>query len=124
MGVDIDWVALKRARHIFRAAPWLWLLRADVDALPFSASFGLILVRHPDIDRRGDAWRQALTGLPRLLTTPGFVLVTTYSVAEIEAARGWIYSTDLTPFPILEDRLTGSGPTGRDRLALAWRKER
>jgi hypothetical protein len=122
VGADIDRVALKRARQLVFTAPWLWPLQADVRALPFKAGFDLLLVRHPDVDRFRSAWEQVLSVLPRFLTTPGWVLVTTYGVTEIEAARNWLSRTELTPVPLLEERLVGAGLAGRDRFALAWRK--
>lgn len=80
-GVDIDMRALRQAREADRG---LRLVQADMRDLPglLRTSFGLILVRHPDLFRHPQAWETVIPRLLSMLAPDGWLVVTVYSSHE------------------------------------------
>lgn len=113
-GVDVDVDALRRARL---RAPDLHLIQADARGLPalLRATFGLILVRHPDLYRNRAAWSRIIPALPVLLGPGGVLLVALFAPEEVDIIR----ALDLPPaFPL--DGLAPVDLAGQDRYLLAF----
>jgi hypothetical protein len=124
IGVDIDLAALHRAIHCQPAINQtaLHFIQADIAHLPLRAQFDLILVRHPDIDKQRRAWECILAGIAPLLASTGTLLVTTYSVAEMETIDGWLAATGLIRLPLDAARLADTDLIGRDRFVIAYQR--
>jgi SAM-dependent methyltransferase len=117
-GLDRDGEALRRARQ---EAPFLRLIRADARDLPglLRATFGLIVVRHPDLFRYRAAWSQIIAALPGLLAPGGALLIALHAPEEVEIVR----ALDLPPALPLDDfALPPADLAGHDRFALAYRR--
>ena len=110
-GVDIDGAALARAR-----CPDLHLIQADARYLPVRASFGLVIIRHPDLYRSYTAWAQIMPSLPALLAPGGLLLITLYAPEEVELIR----ALSLPPAYALNG-LSSADFAGHDRFVLAYR---
>ncbi len=83
----------------------------------------MILVRHPDLNRAPKNWIKALRAAAGLLAVCGALLVTTYSLSEMERARRWLDAeAALTPLSLDPATLAPVGLSGRDRFALAYRR--
>lgn len=97
------------------------LVIGDAAQPPLAPWFEAILVRHPDLDRLPESWARALHGAAHLLRAGGALLVTTYSLAEVERIARWLDSDPLL-CPLALDRATlgPAGLSGRDRHALAY----
>ncbi len=115
VGLDLDFHTLrqtnKRAIHP---------VQADLMHLPLRARFDLILVRHPDVARQPAAWEFALNHLIGWLADPGSVLITTYSVLEVDTLRGWLAGNTLKLLALDTSRLAAPGLAGRDRFVMAY----
>jgi hypothetical protein len=102
MGLDRDGLALRRAHRALQANPdpALHLIQADVRALPvaYRASFGLIMIRHPDLFRNRAVWEQTIPALPGLLAPGGVLLITLYAPEEAEAVSAFKLPVPLTGF--------------------------
>ena len=120
LGVDHDWASLDRARQQYPAARHL--VQADAAHLPFRCQFDLILIRHPNIDHNRTLWKPVIQNAIYWLTEPGVLLITTYSLSEIEDARRWLDEIGQAPVPLDERRLVPAGLDGRDRFVLVYRK--
>jgi SAM-dependent methyltransferase len=113
-GVDLDGAAL---RHAHDQTPDLRLVQADARCLPalLHTSFGLVLVRHPDLYQCRAAWNQVIPALPALLAPGGVLLIALYMPEEVDIIR----ALDLPPaYP-----LNGLAPVdlaGHDRYLLAF----
>jgi SAM-dependent methyltransferase len=113
-GVDLDGEALRRAR---RQTPDLHLIQADARCLPalLRTSFGLIVVRHPDLYGSRAAWSQIISALPALLTPRAALLITVYAPEEAEVIR----ALTLPPaYPL--DGLAPVDLAGHDRYVLVF----
>jgi SAM-dependent methyltransferase len=110
-GVDIDGDALRRADR-----PDLHLIQADARCLPLRVSFGLVLVRHPDLYRSYTAWAQIMPSLVAHLAPDGLLLITLYAPEEVELIR----ALSLPPVYAL-DGLAFADVAGHDRYVLAYR---
>jgi hypothetical protein len=79
VGLDIYFTELLQGQAV---------LQADGRALPFARQrFDLLLIRHPDIDRRPQTWATILPCLGEYLTPQGVALVTLYSASESDFVR-------------------------------------
>jgi SAM-dependent methyltransferase len=110
-GVDVDGEPLRRAR-----CPDLHLIQADARYLPVRASFGLVIIRHPDLYRSYTAWAQIIPSLPALLAPGGLLLITLYAPEEVELIR----ALSLPPAYCLNG-LASADLAGYDRYVLAYR---
>jgi hypothetical protein len=117
ISLDVDTQALRRARKLSSAN---YLLQADISKLPLRHQFDLVLVRHPDLDLHERDWQIALSAAAKLLTYRGILLITTYSVHEVETLRRWLYRQPLIQFPLEQDRLIPPDIDGQDRFILAY----
>lgn len=91
--------------------------------LPMRGVWGLIVVRHPDVDRSHYAWEAALREVPALLCPGGVILITTYSAAELHQARGWVRGhPGLVPFDPPPAQLAPPSLIGHDRFYTAFRR--
>ncbi len=114
-GIDLDSAALRRA---LQSDPRLRLVQGDAIHIPglLRASFGLILVRHPDLFRR-TAWRRILPALPHQLAPGGYLLITLYAPEEAEHIR----AVPLPPLTPLDGRaLAAPDLAGHDRFPLLY----
>jgi trans-aconitate methyltransferase len=113
-GIDLDRDALRRARTHF---PDLRLVQADARHLPalLHTTFGLILVRHPDLFRRRAAWSRIIPTLPDLIAPGGALLITLYAPEEVELIR----ALRLPPVYALNG-LASADFAGHDRYVLAF----
>jgi hypothetical protein len=116
LGVDHDAMALLTIHNSF-----IHLIQADISRLPFDAPFDLIVARHPDVDRHTTAWQQALVHASNLLDKAGYLLVTTYSLPEIERVNGWMESMALISLSVPTKHLVPPGLQGCDRYIGCWR---
>jgi hypothetical protein len=117
ISLDTDVEALGRAR---KQAATNHLIQADINYLPLQRQFDLVLARHPDIDLHKNDWQAVLATIGNLLTYRGFLVITTYSVHEVETLRRWLYHQPLMPFPLEQARLTEPDIDGQDRFILAF----
>ncbi len=101
------------------AAPQGCRVQADMNQLPFRGGFDLVLVRHPDLDRSRSAWGHFLRHAP--LNEGGILLISTYTLPEIEQVRGWLLdAASLSAAPLAGERLAPPGLAGRDRFVLVY----
>ncbi len=122
VALDFDLAALRQTRHQY---PGLNLVQADSARLPFRQRFGLfdlIMARHPDLDRSRTTWQHTFQDIPDWLNNSGRVVVTAYSVPEIDLARAWLAHGGLIPVPLAVDQLNPPGLSGRDRFVVVCRK--
>jgi hypothetical protein len=123
IGLDSDRLAGLGWRQGLRGDERLFFVRGDATSPPLAPRFDVVLVRHPDLNRRLEGWRLALPAAAGLLRIDGVLLVTTYSLSEIERARRWLDpETALTPLVLNPVMLAPVGLSGRDRYALAYRR--
>jgi trans-aconitate methyltransferase len=111
-GIDLDHAALLRARQ---QKPAPHLIQADARHLPglLHSSFGLILVRHPDLFRHRAAWSQIIPTLPASLAPGGFLVITLYAPEEVEFIR----TLPLPPaYQLDEHALAAPDLAGHDRF--------
>jgi hypothetical protein len=114
IGVDLDFVSLRlAARHYPN------LVQANIQYLPFSTPFDLILIRHPNIDKQRYAWQKAIFNLP--VTNDGVVVITVYSIAEAEQIRDWFSSLSFSTLTLNTSRLHPPYLDGRDRFVMSYR---
>jgi trans-aconitate methyltransferase len=111
LGLDYDRASLRYARTL---DPTLLLLEAGLNALPLLPRADLILIRHPDVHRFPDTWRQVCSTLPTWLAPSCLLFVTTYTAPEFDLIRRWI-GDSLTIVPINIAALGAVGLDGRDR---------
>jgi hypothetical protein len=57
-----------------------------------------------------------------LLTSAGTLLVTTYSIAEIETIGRWLAATGLIRLPLDTAQLADTDLIGRDRFVIAYQQ--
>jgi hypothetical protein len=135
IGLDLDHGALRRAGRTLQANLYpsgnhnvaisqckFHLIQADIVYLPFRTQFDLILVRHPDVDRHRGDWELIVTGMAHLLTTPGTMIVTTYSVSELELISTWLAETGLIRMPLDTGQLAAPDLVGRDGFVIVYQK--
>lgn len=91
-----------------------WLIQADAVHLPFACKFGLILVRHPDVNKYPERWKTIFENLPAYLD--GVLLVTAYTFDEIEFVRNHL---DLPPISVSEPPLAPVDLVGRDKYYVS-----
>ncbi|MHB8627946.1 MAG: class I SAM-dependent methyltransferase [Aggregatilineales bacterium] len=122
VGLDRDRAALKHRPNV--VAP----VQADLCAMPVPMSrFGLIVIRHPDVHRAPERWQAAIRAAPQLLCVGGLLLVTCYSLSELDQIRRWLADsrTELPsaaqPFAFTHKSLTSPDGVGHDRYPAAWR---
>ncbi|MEP7286582.1 MAG: class I SAM-dependent methyltransferase [Chloroflexota bacterium] len=121
VSLDIDLSALRTASRTSSQPSGSILVQGDITRLPLRTHFDLIIVRHPDLDRHPADWEQALTATPDWLTTQGILLITLYSIAEVEQVRRWVSPLPFAPMTFAEDLLAAPGLSGRDRFFLCYR---
>ena len=119
VAIDQNDVALQTAQ--IPAAARLFLAQADIVRLPFKARFDLILARHPDVDRHRDSWRLALTHAHEYLAARGVLLVTVYSLPEVDLIESW--RIPLTHLFLDVYSLSAPDLIGRDRFVLYWQSD-
>lgn len=117
ISLDVDSQALRRASKQSVAN---YLLQADMRYLPLHRQFDLVLVRHPDLDLHELAWQSSLLAAVDLITHRGIMIITTYSVHEVETLRRWFRQQPLVQFPLVQDRLIAPDIDGQDRFILAY----
>src|SRR5579864_132780 len=67
------------------------VIQGDLRTLPLRRrQFGLVVIRHPDVDRASESWQNAVRTVPDLLCESGLLLVTCYSLAELDRIRSWL----------------------------------
>ncbi|MBZ0308017.1 MAG: hypothetical protein K8I82_18260, partial [Anaerolineae bacterium] len=81
--------------------------------LPFACTFGLILIRHPDVNKYPDRWKTIFETLPAYLN--GVLLVTTYTLDELCFVKNQL---QLPPVPFAEAPLAPVDLVGRDRYYI------
>ena len=111
LGLDYDRAALCYAHDL---DPSLLLVEADLNALPLLPRADLILIRHPDVHRYPDTWKQVCANLAHWLVSPSLLLVTTYTAPEFDLMRRWL-DARLIAVPINIAALDAVGLDGRDR---------
>lgn len=134
-GVDLDHGALRRAGRTLQSNLYpsdnhneaisqcrFHLIQADIIYLPLRVRLDLILVRHPDVDRHRCDWERVFTGVAHLLTTPGTLIVTTYSIPELELISRWLAETGLIRMPLDTGQLAEPDLVGRDGFVIVYRK--
>ncbi len=116
-GLDRDGHALRIARRAHSDLP-LVLVRADARTLPglLRGTFGLVIIRHPDLHRRR-AWQAILPRLGELVAPGGALLVTLYAAAEAD-----LLPTRTLPslLPLDEAALAPVALDGWDRYVFAY----
>jgi SAM-dependent methyltransferase len=135
IGLDLDHGALRRAGGILQANLYpsdnhneaisqcrFHLIQADIVYLPFRTQFDLILVRHPDVDRHRGDWELIFTGIAHLLTESGTLILTTYSVPELELISTWLAETGSICMPLDTGQLAEPDLVGRDRFVSVHQK--
>lgn len=123
VGLDSDRLAGLGWRQGLRGDERFFFVRGDAAQPPLAPCFNVVLVRHPDLNRRVDGWRQALRAATGLLNPDGVLLVTAYSLPESEQVRRWLDpDTHLTSLALEPSLLAPVGLSGRDRYALAYRR--
>lgn len=115
-GLDRDARALRIAH---RHDPALRLIQADARTLPglLRATFGLILVRHPDLFRHQLDWYAILHDLPALLAADGVLLLTVYGLDEVDLLHTFRLPARLR---LDESQFASANHAGQDRYAFAW----
>jgi hypothetical protein len=118
VGVDVDAAALVYAS---RTHPDVrrWLLQAELCRPPLHTPFDLILIRHPDVDRRATQWERAVPVITRHLAPTGVLLLTTYAAAEMAVMTQWL--THLETIPLDVAVLAPVSLHGRDKVARLFR---
>ena len=118
-GVDWDGDALRRARQ---ADPGLRLVQADARHGPgvLRTTFGLVVVRHPDLFRHRAAWERIMATLPDLLAPGGALLITLYAPEEVALVQD---VERLPVWPVDEGRLAPVDLAGHDRFVVAYWQE-
>ncbi|MCC7210040.1 MAG: hypothetical protein IT323_22240 [Anaerolineae bacterium] len=123
VGLDSDRLAALGWRQGLRGGERFYFVRGDAAWPPLAPHFDVILVRHPDLNRSPKSWIKALRAAAGLLAARGALLVSTYSLSEIERARRWLDAeAALTPLGFDPAALAPVGLSGRDRFALAYRR--
>ncbi len=125
-GVDYDIQALRTTPHAVKR------IAADACALPFarcsarhSGLFGLIIIRHPNVDRAPVAWQQVIRAAPAYLcdSPASRLMLTCYSASEADRVRGWLRELPLHSALITasEAGLAIPDRVGHDRFAFVCR---
>ncbi len=117
--VELDLDSLHLARQSFPSAA---LIQADIRCLPFSVRFGLVVARHPDVDRHCRDWEHTFRTSGGLLVQHGILLVTAYGLPEIELIAGWL--SPLAHIPLDMAQLAPPDLAGRDRFVIACQPQR
>ena len=112
-GLDRDWGALQ-------FAPTRRVILADGARLPFAPTpgFDLILVRHPDVDRRWEGWQRVGAALGACLAAEGRIVVSCYSPHEADALRVVLLRVGLELLPLDQKILPPANLAGQDRVVL------
>lgn len=115
-GIDMDRAALCQA---LENDPRLCLVQADIRDLPdvLRRSFGLIMVRHPDLFRHPQTWEAVIPRLPAMLAPGGTLLITLYSPHEASILDGFGLPQRLA---LDDDALLSVDLVGRDRYVSAF----
>lgn len=116
LGIDLDGEVLRANQS--PGTGNVLLVQADIACLPLFARFDLILARHPDVDRHPESWHVALTRAPDYLIPGGVLLITVYSLPEVELIRNW--AIPLRPYLLDERKMCATNLAGADRYALCW----
>jgi len=95
-------------------------VQAHITRLPLRARFDWIVARHPDVDRRHADWERALTTTHDWLNAGGVLLITLYSLLEVDTVSDWMSHTALVPYGLREGQIIAPGLAGRDRFVLAY----
>ena len=112
----LDWVTTNVQKNIPSAA----VIQGDLRALPLRRQqFGLVVIRHPDVDCAPQGWQSALHIIPELLSEDGLLLVTCYSLAELDRIRGWL--ANRCEIHISSVGISPPDSVKHDRYAAAWR---
>ncbi len=114
-------LGIDRDPFVLRGKPFLRLIVGDVARLPLARSvrFDLILIRHPDVDRHLERWRQASMGLPGWLRPEGRMLVSCYAAHEVETMRAALLAGGARPLDI-DVGLPPVDLAGQDRYVLGF----
>lgn len=103
------------------ASPDSLLLQADARYAPFKPhSFDLVLIRHPDTDRRPMVWETIFALLPFYLRPQGVALITVYSTREYDFLRRHLPPTAAL---LREQSLKPVNLVGQDRFGVVYRAE-
>ena len=100
VGIDHSLDDLRAGRGRWGVAD-VRLIGGDAARMPLAgmARFDLILIRHPDVDRHPERWRQVCRALPRVLSPGGRVLVSCYAAHEMAAIRAGLIAGGAKPLP-------------------------
>ncbi|MCC7451472.1 MAG: class I SAM-dependent methyltransferase [Anaerolineae bacterium] len=118
IALDLDPVALWWA---VQESSCVHILQAHITRLPLCARFDWIVARHPDVDRHHADWERAFTTSRDWLNEGGVLLITLYSLLEVDTVSGWMARATLVPFALNERQIVAPGLAGRDRFVLAYR---
>lgn len=118
VALDLDPVALWWAAQ---QVSFVHIVQAHITRLPLRARFNWIVVRHPDVDRHHADWERAFTTCRDWLNENGILLITLYSLLEVDTVSDWMSRTTFAPFTLDERQIVVPGLTGRDRFVLAYR---
>jgi hypothetical protein len=112
-GIDLD-------RAVLRIAADRRVVVADGAHLPFAPTpgFDLIVVRHPDVDRRPAGWWRVGIALGGWLAAGGHVLVSGYIHAEVEILRDSLIRAGLRSVALDQKTLPPVDLVGQDRVLL------
>ena len=106
------------------APPWPGpagcVIVADGAWLPFAPTpgFDLILVRHPDVDRRREGWQRVGVALAACLAAEGRIVVSCYSPHEADVLRAVLLRVGLEMLPLDQKILPPANLAGQDRVVL------
>ena len=118
VALDLDLVALWwAAQH----GTSVHLIQAHIARLPLRARFDWIIARHPDVDRHRADWERALTASRDWLNEGGVLLITLYSLLEVDTVSDWMSRTTLVPYALNGSQMAPPGLGARDRFVLAYR---
>jgi 16S rRNA G1207 methylase RsmC len=82
-------------------------------------SYDMVIVRNPDIDRNRVIWELGFHAITRVLESNGLLIITVYSLHEMEDIEGILYSTNLDLMPV--QVVTPVALLGNDRYILVSR---
>lgn len=83
--------------------------------------FNLILIRHPDLERQLASWERVLKSCGRLITTTGFLVISTYAISEARLIEKSLLGTGWVVLPWIITSAAGDvALTGSDRYIQVY----
>jgi hypothetical protein len=122
--VDADPDVAAKLQVRWRDLPRLTCLCADASASDVVAvgQYDLLVIRHPDIARRTDEWSRVLRQGVRSLSPDGHIVVTTYSLDEIEFVWSVFPDQSVSLIPGAPYTSTALDLQGNDRYIAAYQR--